>query len=182
MLVLWLGREFYRGKYGMPRSGQNWTPDLGDKFGDFDYSRKCAYFLYICITSRVPDFSKDFHVTSSPVRNTIGKVFLCRVTLTSRVVGVRTPLNKYFGVSSAVRHGEVCDACPPPTADTDLRPGVCVLRALVTLRFNGHLPLPSMPTVSSSTWNPHPSIDGLLPFITELWGVVQNFHLPIARN
>ncbi|GBO26112.1 hypothetical protein AVEN_112362-1 [Araneus ventricosus] len=47
---------------------------------------------------------------------------------------------------------------------------------------NGHLSFPFMLTVSSSTWNPHPSIDGLLPFITELWGAVQNFHLPIARN
>ncbi|GBN16093.1 hypothetical protein AVEN_176083-1 [Araneus ventricosus] len=35
MLVLWWGREFYRGKYGMTGSSQAWTPDLGDKFGDF---------------------------------------------------------------------------------------------------------------------------------------------------
>ncbi|GBL95304.1 hypothetical protein AVEN_37753-1 [Araneus ventricosus] len=31
MLVLWFGREFYRGKYGMIGSIQVWTPDLGDK-------------------------------------------------------------------------------------------------------------------------------------------------------
>ncbi|GBM04663.1 hypothetical protein AVEN_75614-1 [Araneus ventricosus] len=31
MLVLWLGREFYRGKYGMTDSGQAWNSDLGDK-------------------------------------------------------------------------------------------------------------------------------------------------------
>ncbi|GBM93039.1 hypothetical protein AVEN_81085-1 [Araneus ventricosus] len=31
MLVLWLGREFYRGKYRMTGNGQTWTPDLGDK-------------------------------------------------------------------------------------------------------------------------------------------------------
>ncbi|GBO29395.1 hypothetical protein AVEN_235028-1 [Araneus ventricosus] len=34
MLVLWLGREFYRVKYGMTGSGQAWTPDLGEKPGD----------------------------------------------------------------------------------------------------------------------------------------------------
>ncbi|GBN75869.1 hypothetical protein AVEN_77893-1 [Araneus ventricosus] len=34
MLVLWLGREFYRGKYGMTVSSQTWTPDLGDHFGN----------------------------------------------------------------------------------------------------------------------------------------------------
>ncbi|GBN46526.1 hypothetical protein AVEN_193047-1 [Araneus ventricosus] len=35
MLVLWLGREFYKGKYGMPGSSQAWTPDLGDELGDY---------------------------------------------------------------------------------------------------------------------------------------------------
>ncbi|GBO33208.1 hypothetical protein AVEN_204028-1 [Araneus ventricosus] len=42
--VLWLGREFYRGKYGMTSNSHVWFPDLGDtlgdhrgdKFGDFD--------------------------------------------------------------------------------------------------------------------------------------------------
>ncbi|GBM19774.1 hypothetical protein AVEN_120611-1, partial [Araneus ventricosus] len=34
MLVLWLGREFYRGKYGMTGSTQAWTPDIGDKLVD----------------------------------------------------------------------------------------------------------------------------------------------------
>ncbi|GBM45640.1 hypothetical protein AVEN_204768-1 [Araneus ventricosus] len=31
MLVLWLGREFDRGKYGMTGSIQAWTIDLGEK-------------------------------------------------------------------------------------------------------------------------------------------------------
>ncbi|GBL82759.1 hypothetical protein AVEN_106304-1 [Araneus ventricosus] len=31
MLFLWLGREFYRGKYGMTGSIQAWTPELVDK-------------------------------------------------------------------------------------------------------------------------------------------------------
>ncbi|GBL74709.1 hypothetical protein AVEN_213911-1 [Araneus ventricosus] len=35
MLVLWLGREFYRGKYGMTGSSQAWSPDLGDKLADY---------------------------------------------------------------------------------------------------------------------------------------------------
>ncbi|GBL90074.1 hypothetical protein AVEN_135440-1 [Araneus ventricosus] len=35
MCVLWLGREFHRGKYEMTDSSHIWTPDLGDKFGDF---------------------------------------------------------------------------------------------------------------------------------------------------
>ncbi|GBO23017.1 hypothetical protein AVEN_167194-1, partial [Araneus ventricosus] len=34
MLVLWLRREFYRGKYGMTDSSQAWTPDPGNKLGD----------------------------------------------------------------------------------------------------------------------------------------------------
>ncbi|GBM62634.1 hypothetical protein AVEN_54325-1 [Araneus ventricosus] len=37
--VLWIAREFYRGKYGITRSSKAWTPDLGDhlghKFGNF---------------------------------------------------------------------------------------------------------------------------------------------------
>ncbi|GBN30548.1 hypothetical protein AVEN_221712-1 [Araneus ventricosus] len=35
MRVLRLGREFYRGKYGMTDSSRVWSPDLGDKLGDF---------------------------------------------------------------------------------------------------------------------------------------------------
>ncbi|GBN11711.1 hypothetical protein AVEN_62480-1 [Araneus ventricosus] len=39
MFVLWLRREFYRGKYGMTGSSHVWTPDLGarlgETFGDF---------------------------------------------------------------------------------------------------------------------------------------------------
>ncbi|GBM77707.1 hypothetical protein AVEN_80310-1 [Araneus ventricosus] len=39
MLVLWLGREFYRGKYGITGSSQAWTPELVDKLGE-----KCGDF------------------------------------------------------------------------------------------------------------------------------------------
>ncbi|GBN28804.1 hypothetical protein AVEN_98148-1 [Araneus ventricosus] len=34
MSVLWLGKEFYRGKYEMTNSSHVWTPDLGDHLGD----------------------------------------------------------------------------------------------------------------------------------------------------
>ncbi|GBN99689.1 hypothetical protein AVEN_224649-1 [Araneus ventricosus] len=34
MLVLWLGREFHRGKYGMTGSSQAWTFDPGDEMWD----------------------------------------------------------------------------------------------------------------------------------------------------
>ncbi|GBO12726.1 hypothetical protein AVEN_265360-1 [Araneus ventricosus] len=34
MRVLWLGREFYRDKYGMTSSSHVWFPDLGAKLGD----------------------------------------------------------------------------------------------------------------------------------------------------
>ncbi|GBL97586.1 hypothetical protein AVEN_49105-1 [Araneus ventricosus] len=33
-LVMWLGREFYRGKYGVTGSSQAWILDLGDKLRD----------------------------------------------------------------------------------------------------------------------------------------------------
>ncbi|GBO36109.1 hypothetical protein AVEN_24782-1 [Araneus ventricosus] len=34
MGVLWLGREFYRGKYETSDSSHVWTPDLGEKLDD----------------------------------------------------------------------------------------------------------------------------------------------------
>ncbi|GBO40976.1 hypothetical protein AVEN_116339-1 [Araneus ventricosus] len=33
ILFLWLGRDFYRGGYGMTGSSHAWTPDLGYKHG-----------------------------------------------------------------------------------------------------------------------------------------------------
>ncbi|GBN03987.1 hypothetical protein AVEN_137143-1 [Araneus ventricosus] len=53
MLVLWLGREFYRGKYGMTGNSQAWTPDLGYELGDHfgDLATKCG-------TSKVLEFSR----------------------------------------------------------------------------------------------------------------------------
>ncbi|GBO23933.1 hypothetical protein AVEN_22319-1 [Araneus ventricosus] len=39
MLVLWLGREFYRGMYGNARRMQPSSSDLGDKMQDLKNSR-----------------------------------------------------------------------------------------------------------------------------------------------
>ncbi|GBL84346.1 hypothetical protein AVEN_127616-1 [Araneus ventricosus] len=53
MLVLWLEREFYRGKYGMTGSIQAWTPDLcdhlGDKFVDEIWDLKGAGFFSLSL-------------------------------------------------------------------------------------------------------------------------------------
>ncbi|GBO00793.1 hypothetical protein AVEN_212990-1 [Araneus ventricosus] len=34
MRVLWLGRDFYRDKYGLTGSSHVWSPDLGDEIWD----------------------------------------------------------------------------------------------------------------------------------------------------
>ncbi|GBL88035.1 hypothetical protein AVEN_70389-1 [Araneus ventricosus] len=80
-LVLWLGREFYRGEYGMPAAPRIglltlttileilrkiWC--LWRKNKD---SRECVNFLGIATRNRDPDFSRDCHGTSRPVRNTM---------------------------------------------------------------------------------------------------------------
>ncbi|GBN97897.1 hypothetical protein AVEN_171223-1 [Araneus ventricosus] len=35
MLVLWLGREFYKVKHGVTGSDCSWNPDPGDELGDY---------------------------------------------------------------------------------------------------------------------------------------------------
>ncbi|GBM81637.1 hypothetical protein AVEN_246970-1 [Araneus ventricosus] len=68
----------------MTSSGQDGTLNLGNELGDhfgylatylaiFEDFQKCDYFLDISIRSRDPDFSRDFHVTSWPVRETINR-------------------------------------------------------------------------------------------------------------
>ncbi|GBN25720.1 hypothetical protein AVEN_259455-1 [Araneus ventricosus] len=47
--LLWLGREFYRGKYEMTDSSHVWTPDLGDKFGDEIWDLKGAGIFSISL-------------------------------------------------------------------------------------------------------------------------------------
>ncbi|GBM05864.1 hypothetical protein AVEN_135241-1 [Araneus ventricosus] len=49
MLVLWLKREFYRGKYGMTGSSQAWTPGIGDKLGDEMWDLKGAGIFLISL-------------------------------------------------------------------------------------------------------------------------------------
>ncbi|GBM62808.1 hypothetical protein AVEN_19797-1 [Araneus ventricosus] len=48
MLVLWLGREFYRAECGMTGSIQAWIPDLGD-FGDEIWDLKGAEIFSISL-------------------------------------------------------------------------------------------------------------------------------------
>ncbi|GBO23064.1 hypothetical protein AVEN_169000-1 [Araneus ventricosus] len=72
MRVLWLGREFYRDKYGMASSSHVWFPDLGDKFGDFRRlnmgSQRCWNLLDISIRREdTLECTRRFHVTSRPV-------------------------------------------------------------------------------------------------------------------
>ncbi|GBN57886.1 hypothetical protein AVEN_142170-1 [Araneus ventricosus] len=49
MRILWLGREFYRDKYGMASSSQIWFPDLGDKLGDEIWDLKGAGIFSISL-------------------------------------------------------------------------------------------------------------------------------------
>ncbi|GBN13554.1 hypothetical protein AVEN_37380-1 [Araneus ventricosus] len=56
MRVLWLGREFYRDKYGMTSSSHVWFPDLGDHLGDFATNLATKYGI-----SKVLESSRYFH-------------------------------------------------------------------------------------------------------------------------
>ncbi|GBM86240.1 hypothetical protein AVEN_51764-1 [Araneus ventricosus] len=85
-LVLWLGREFYRDKYGMTSSSHVWSPDLGDKLGhhlcDLAQicrlwrrnmgSQRCWNLLDISIRREdTLECTRSFHVTSRPAGETI---------------------------------------------------------------------------------------------------------------
>ncbi|GBN64688.1 hypothetical protein AVEN_80079-1 [Araneus ventricosus] len=82
MRVLWLGREFYKGKYEMTDSSHVWTPDLGDKLGDLATnlanwrrnmgSQRCWNLLDISISrGDMLECTRRFHVTSWLPRETI---------------------------------------------------------------------------------------------------------------
>ncbi|GBM64916.1 hypothetical protein AVEN_211835-1 [Araneus ventricosus] len=63
MRVLWLEREFYRGKYEMTDSSHVWTPDLGDEIWDL----KGAGIFDISISrGDMHECIRRFHVTSRP--------------------------------------------------------------------------------------------------------------------
>ncbi|GBN99444.1 hypothetical protein AVEN_89936-1 [Araneus ventricosus] len=82
MLVLWLGREFYKAKHGVTGSGCSGIPDLGDELGDnlaawrqiwrpwrhIDDSRKCKPFLDISIRKgNTLEYTRNLYVASRPV-------------------------------------------------------------------------------------------------------------------
>ncbi|GBN39814.1 hypothetical protein AVEN_67837-1 [Araneus ventricosus] len=80
MSGLWLGREFYRGKYEMTDSSHVWSPDLGDhlgdKFGDFGdetWDLKGAGIFSISLLGEKirHECARSFHVTSRPAGETI---------------------------------------------------------------------------------------------------------------
>ncbi|GBL77961.1 hypothetical protein AVEN_143286-1 [Araneus ventricosus] len=65
--------------YGMPEAARPEPLTLETNLATIlakNDSRKCDYFLDISIRSRDPDFSRDFHVTSRPVRETINSAVL----------------------------------------------------------------------------------------------------------
>ncbi|GBL84025.1 hypothetical protein AVEN_100887-1 [Araneus ventricosus] len=82
MRVLWLGREFYRDKYGMASSSHVWLPDLGDKFGDFgdhlgdkfgdfgdeiwDLKGAGIFSIFLLGEKIRHECARSFHVTSRP--------------------------------------------------------------------------------------------------------------------
>ncbi|GBN20307.1 hypothetical protein AVEN_83400-1 [Araneus ventricosus] len=76
MGVLWLGREFYRGKYEMTDSSPVWTPDLCDHLGDFGdeiWDLKGAGIFSISLLGEKMhhECARSFHVTSRPAGETI---------------------------------------------------------------------------------------------------------------
>ncbi|GBM18297.1 hypothetical protein AVEN_147420-1 [Araneus ventricosus] len=90
--------------------------------------------------SRDPDFSRDFYVTSRPVRNTIN---IRRWDSTFNDFGVRTILKNHFGVSSAVRAGELSAIGSAVTVIISELLSVCVARSgsAVTVIANDLLPV-----------------------------------------
>ncbi|GBN78941.1 hypothetical protein AVEN_184687-1 [Araneus ventricosus] len=63
MRVLWLEREFYRGKCEMTSSSHVWSPDFGDhlsdKFGDEIWDLKGAGIFSISLLDRGDTYQED---------------------------------------------------------------------------------------------------------------------------
>ncbi|GBM63751.1 hypothetical protein AVEN_275776-1 [Araneus ventricosus] len=102
MSVLWLGREFYRGKYEMTDSSQVSTLDFRDKlgyFGDEIWDLKGAGIFSISLLGEKirHECARSFHVT------------VCRRNYKKRALGcvvdrLASPWSaNVFGVLSAVR-------------------------------------------------------------------------------
>ncbi|GBM22037.1 hypothetical protein AVEN_242705-1 [Araneus ventricosus] len=96
MLVLWLGREFYKVKYGVTGSGRSGTPDFGD-LGD---------------KSMIPENATLFSISllGKEIRLNIRENSMCRHVLSGRVYKDRVWIRERvwihwndFGVSSSVR-------------------------------------------------------------------------------
>ncbi|GBM76987.1 hypothetical protein AVEN_161465-1 [Araneus ventricosus] len=102
-LVLWLGREFYRGMYENTRRMEPSTPTLR-RNGGF---QKYWNFLDISIRGRDPDLSRRFHVTSRPVKETINRPCSDHRAVFDRL---GSPSESLFGVLSAVRASTLPDA------------------------------------------------------------------------
>ncbi|GBN44086.1 hypothetical protein AVEN_213666-1 [Araneus ventricosus] len=84
--VLLLGREFYRGKYGMTGSGQAWTSDINDELGD--------HFGYFGDKSKIPENAIIFSI--SPLGQEIYRMYWmipCDVTTSRTRVYKRRQLN-----------------------------------------------------------------------------------------
>ncbi|GBN89916.1 hypothetical protein AVEN_261497-1 [Araneus ventricosus] len=81
MAVLWLGREYYKGKYEMTDSSPVWFPDLGDKLGDHlgdkfgneirDLKGAGIFSIFLLAEKIRQECSRSFHVTSRPAGETI---------------------------------------------------------------------------------------------------------------
>ncbi|GBM89451.1 hypothetical protein AVEN_133600-1 [Araneus ventricosus] len=84
MSISWLGREFYRDKYGMASSSHVCFPDLGDhlgdKVGDEIWNLKGAGIFSIFLLGEKIRYecARSFHVTSRPagenyIRRALGR-------------------------------------------------------------------------------------------------------------
>ncbi|GBM37793.1 hypothetical protein AVEN_26794-1 [Araneus ventricosus] len=98
MLVLCLGREFYRGKYGMTESRQDWTPDLGDHFGDKSMIPVNATLFSISLLGK--KICLNIRENSMRRHGLSGRVYKGRSWIREQCVLIHW---NDFGVSSAVR-------------------------------------------------------------------------------
>ncbi|GBM81789.1 hypothetical protein AVEN_151769-1 [Araneus ventricosus] len=83
MRVLWLGREFYRGNYGMASSSHVWLPGLGDHLLDFgdeiwDINGAGIFSIFLFGEKIRHECARSFHVTSRPdgenyIRRALGR-------------------------------------------------------------------------------------------------------------
>ncbi|GBO26812.1 hypothetical protein AVEN_142857-1 [Araneus ventricosus] len=103
MLVLWLGREFYRGMYG--NAGRVEPSTLATKCG---ISKLLEFSLYLCDVTVGPC---DITAYREDYKRTLFGSQSNRVCRSTRIAfGMRASLESIFGVSSAVRASKLLDA------------------------------------------------------------------------